>query len=369
MFMKKILLSLIITGNFIAFMSGQDTAVLFDGPYVRYNKNKIFIQNIYIKNGTKFATVDSAAYSNKKPWVVQVPTDISGRTFSVNLKSKLPDEKTETNKVDKIFILSDIEANFKAFRELLQVNKVIDEHFNWIFGEGHLVLTGDFFDRGNQLSEVLWLIYSLEEQAKAAKGYVHFILGNHEIMNLNGDLRYVHPKYYEHAKLLNRTYLSLYDENTELGRWLRTKNIIEKVGPILFMHGGASRYLNYMAASLDEINKMARPYYGDTTYNYPDLKIELLFSDNGPLWYRGYYIGKDKATMGQVDSTLNLYGAKYIATGHTIVSEEINSYFNGKIFNTDVSHAKGFSQAVLFENKKFYRLNNKGERWELNSAK
>lgn len=349
-------------------MYAQDTAVLVDGPYIRYNKNKIFIQHIYSKGGIKYVSTDSAVYSNKKPTIVQVPTDIAGQSFSVVIKSKLSDEKPEVNKADKIFILSDIEANFKAFKELLQANKIIDEHFNWIFGEGHLVLTGDFFDRGHQLSEVLWLIYSLEEKAKTAKGYVHFVLGNHEIMNLNGDLRYVHPKYYEHAKLLNRTYLSLYDEQTELGRWLRTKNIMEKVGPILFMHGGASRYINYMAATLDEINAMARPYYADTTYNYPNNKIELLFSDHGPLWYRGYYIGKEKATMGQVDSTLNLYGAKYIATGHTIVGEEINSYFNGKIFNTDVSHAKGISQAILFENKKFYRVNNKGEMKELNNA-
>lgn len=367
--MNKRLLHLIFACIFLPMMHAQDTAVLFDGPYIRYNKNKIYIQNIHIKQGTKFVTTDSSVYSAKKPVTVQVPTDIAGQTFSVVLKSKLSDEKSETNKVDKIFILSDIEANFKAFRELLQANKIIDDEFNWLFGDGHLVLTGDFFDRGNQLSEVLWLIYSLEEKAKAAKGYVHFVLGNHEIMNLNGDLRYVHSKYYEHAKLLNRTYLSLYDENTELGRWLRTKNIMEKVGPILFMHGGASRYINYMAAPIDEINKMARPYYADTTYNYPDKKIELLFSDEGPLWYRGYYLGKDKATMGQVDSTLNLYGTSYIATGHTIVSEVINSYFNGKIFNTDVSHAKGFSQAILFENKKFYRVNNKGERWELNGTK
>ena len=139
----------------------QDTAVLFDGPYIRYNKNKIYIQNIYIKQGTKFVTNDSSVYSTKKPVTVQVPTDIAGHTFSVELKSKLSDEKSETNKVDKIFILSDIEANFKAFRELLQANKIIDDKYNWLFGEGHLVLTGDFFDRGNQLSEVLWLIYSL----------------------------------------------------------------------------------------------------------------------------------------------------------------------------------------------------------------
>ena len=45
------------------------------------------------------------------------------------------------------------------------------------------------------VTEVLWLIYSLEEKAKAAGGYVHYILGNHEIMNMSNDLRYVQNRY------------------------------------------------------------------------------------------------------------------------------------------------------------------------------
>lgn len=346
-------------------MHAQDTTTLIDGPYVRYAKNKIYIQNIVQKGGVKSMTIDSMVYSNKKPITLRVPTDVAGQTYSVTLKSKLSDEKAESPKVSKLFVISDIEANFKALKELLINNKITDTEFNWTFGDGHLILTGDFFDRGNQQNEVLWMIYSLEEKAKAAKGYVHFVLGNHEIMNLNGDLRYVNAKYYEHARLLNRSYLSLYDENTELGRWLRTKNIMERVGPILFMHGGASKFINMMALPLEDINKMARPYYGDTSMQYPNPQVDLLFGDQGPLWYRGYYIGKDKASQSQIDSTLSLYNTKYISTGHTIVSEEIKSYFGGKVFNTDVSHAKGFSQGILYEGEKFYRVNNKGERWEL----
>jgi hypothetical protein len=117
----------------------------------------------------------------------------------------------------------------------------MDSAYNWIFGDGHLVLTGDFFDRGDQVTEVLWLIYSLEDKAKAVGGYVHFVLGNHEIMNLSGDLRYLHPKYVQNTVLLNEDYMgSLYGESSEIGRWLRTKNIVEKVGTILFAHAGIS---------------------------------------------------------------------------------------------------------------------------------
>ncbi len=48
------------------------------------------------------------------------------------------------------------------------------------------MFAGDMFDRGDQVTECLWLVYALEETAKAAGGYVHFILGNHELMNLQG---------------------------------------------------------------------------------------------------------------------------------------------------------------------------------------
>ncbi|MEO5581410.1 MAG: metallophosphoesterase [Saprospiraceae bacterium] len=335
-----------------------------DGPYVFYKRDKILVKTILSQDDIKSVHIDSFPTSQKKNITLQVNTDEPGKTFSVKLKLRLEKENSETNKVSKQLILSDIEANIKAFRLLLQANGVIDADFNWTFGDGHLVLTGDFFDRGDQLQEVLWLIYSLEDKAKAAKGYVHFILGNHEIMNLNGDLRYVPKKYFDHAKLMGVTYLSLYWDDTEIGRWLRTKNIIEKVGDFLCMHGGFSPIMNQVALPLAKINSLARPYYADTAYAYPDPVTDLIYSDLGPFWYRGYYTGKNKITIEQIDSTLDLYHVKHIAIGHTIVADVVNVSYNGKIFNTDVPHAKGFSEALLVENNKYYRVNTNGERKE-----
>ena len=336
-----------------------------DGPFVFYKKDKLFVSYINLEGATKSANTDSFPLSAKKNITLLVNTDEPGRTFEVKFKSKLEVEKSETNKVSKALILSDIEANFKQFRLLLEGNGVIDHDFNWTFGDGHLVLDGDFFDRGTQLQEVLWFIYALEDKAKAAKGYVHFVLGNHEIMNLNGDLRYVQPQYFEHAKLMAKSYLELYGADTELGRWLRTKNIIEKIGNILCMHGGFSPIMNRVALPLSKINQVARPYYGDTAYAYPDAITELIYSDFGPFWYRGYYTGKVRANIQQVDSTLTFYNSDHIATGHTIISNEVTSNFNGKVFNTDVPHAKGLSEALLVEDNKFYRVNVKGEKIEL----
>src|ERR1043165_3624077 len=306
-----------------------------DGPYVLYKDKQIIIKYIMQKNDIKSMTVDSVSLSDKFKTTLWINTDEPGKKFPVNFKKTIQVESAAYPAVKKLLALSDIEGNFSSFRKLLQANGVIDSNFNWQFGNGHLVLIGDFVDRGEQVTEVLWLIYSLEEKAKTAGGMVHFILGNHEIMNMSNDLRYVNKKYWENTTLLNEKYETLYGENSELGRWLRSKNIIENVGGILFMHGGISANINRLGFSINTINEMARPYYADTTYNYLP-PLDTLFSDKGPFWYRGYYFGNKKATAKQVDSTLTLFGTDYIATGHTIVADTISVWFNGKIFNTDV---------------------------------
>jgi len=183
--------------------------VQIDGPYILYKKDIVYANYIFDNNGEKWVETDKENISDKKNLTLHVSTFFPGQTFEVQLKDQLQVEKSEYTDVDKIFAISDIEGDFHAFTQLLEIGKVIDEKFNWTFGDGHLVLVGDFLDRGPQVTEVLWLIYSLEEKAKAAGGYVHFILGNHEIMNLSGDLRYVSKKYLDNARLMHKTLKSL----------------------------------------------------------------------------------------------------------------------------------------------------------------
>lgn len=334
-----------------------------DGPYVLYRNDQVFTKYIIEENGVKSVKTDSVPLSQKSNLSFTVLTDEAGKTFNVKLKKELNNEKAEFNKVNKQFVISDIEGNFGALRKLLQANGIIDENFNWTFGDGHLVLTGDFVDRGDQQTEVLWLIYSLEEKANAAGGHVHFVLGNHEIMNLNGDIRYLHAKYNEGNSLMNEHHMTLYGENSEIGRWLRTKNVVEKIGNILYAHAGISQDINSLDLSAVKINKLARPFYPDTTYQYPNLETDILFGDLGPFWYRGYYHGKVKATQAQVDSTLSIYKVKHIATGHTVVADTISILYNGKVINTDVHHAKGHIEGLLIENGKYYRAKQTGEKF------
>ena len=153
-----------------AVTSGNVATDQSDGPYVLYKNDKVYVKYIFDENGTKSVKQDSIALSQKGSLTLTVLTDEPGKTFEVKLKKELKTEKTEFSDVSKRFVVSDIEGNFRALRQLLQGNSIIDEKFNWTFGDGHLVLTGDFVDRGEQQTEVLWMILSVVEQTKTVGG-------------------------------------------------------------------------------------------------------------------------------------------------------------------------------------------------------
>lgn len=283
----------------------------------------------------------------------------SGTYFSLRVKSDVYNERPIYNTPSKILALSDIEGNFKSLRDLLLKSRVIDINYHWTFKDGHLVIVGDCFDRGEQVTECLWLIYSLEEKARKDGGYVHFILGNHEIMNMNGDWRYVHPKY-AIASRVHAAKTALYGGNDELWRWLHTKNVIEKIGDILFVHGGISPQFLQLKETVVGINRRIRPYYNRSKELFIDPLLNIVFnSDASPFWYRGYY--QQAISEELIDATLAHFGVNTIVTGHTIV-ENVGPYFNGKVINVNTDHAAGNSQALLIKKNKFYKVELKGKR-------
>ncbi len=93
--------------------------------------------------------------------------------------------------VDRVVAISDVHGAYDGMEATLRSAGILDDELNWAAGETHLVITGDLLDRGPDSRKVMDLIMNLEPQASAAGGFVHLLLGNHEVMNLVGDLRYV----------------------------------------------------------------------------------------------------------------------------------------------------------------------------------
>ncbi len=98
--------------------------------------------------------------------------------------------------VSRIVAISDPHGAYEAMVATLANAEVIDGDRNWSGRDTHLVITGDLMDRGADSRKVMDLVMQLEEQALADGGMVHLLLGNHEVMNLVGDLRYVAPGEY-----------------------------------------------------------------------------------------------------------------------------------------------------------------------------
>ena len=334
-----------------------------DGPYVFYQGDKIIVKSVNKQNDQYKA--DSVIYPSKDKAKHLVNIQIEGHPdwdFTVKLRNTISNEPVYSAGSDKVFAVSDIEGEFEPFRNLLLAAKVIDTHYNWVFGNGSLLVAGDLFDRGKQVSQYLWLLYKLEDEAKAKGGAVHVVLGNHEIMNMSGDIRYVQPEYFANCKLMQEDYMNLYADNTELGRWLRSKNIIEKDGDFLMLHGGVSTQILEKQLKLETINQLCRPYYSTPRKNIPH-SLKVFFGANALFWYRGYFLDP-KASQNQIDSTLQLYNVKQILVGHDII-DHVSSLYNDKVVGLDVDEHEGTHEGLLIENGKYYRIDDKGNRTNL----
>ncbi len=247
----------------------------------------------------------------------------------------------------RIVALSDIHGQYGLMRRLLRANGVIDAQDRWSLGRDTLVVAGDVFDRGPQVTEVFWLLYGLQQQAAAAGGAVHFVLGNHETMTLYDDLRYLHPKYVRVAQLLGRPYPALFGADTVLGQWLRTRPALLRVGDTLFLHGGIA------PQNLDLVQRQAETnadYRRSLGMPRADVKQDPVLSrlydgKTSPIWYRGYFNGElDGAAVAALVQAL---GVKRIVVGHTSM-EHISSFHDGRVIAIDSSIKNGESGELLF---------------------
>jgi len=157
--------------------------------------------------------------------------------------------------VEKIFALSDVHGQYDLMIDLLKGNQIIDADEKWTFSDGHVVVTGDNFGRGDKVMEILWFLYRLEKEAQEAGGKVHILLGNHESMVLNNDLRYLNRKYYYASGAFKTRYDQFFRKGSVLGDWLSKHNVLTSINQHLFVHGGISVDLLKKYKSIDEINQ------------------------------------------------------------------------------------------------------------------
>lgn len=340
-----------------------------DGPYI------IADTAYYVTSNNK---IETRKVNVSDTISVEVNNSSKDR-FSFLLDRQISKPKDVYEMPEKIVALSDIEGNFDGFSSFLMANKIIDADYNWTFSNGHLVLNGDFVDRGNNVVPVLWLIYKLEKQAESQGGKVHYILGNHEIMNFQGKWSYNDRRYIKSAKTLSKendwdkAVRFMYSDKTELGKWLRSKNVMKKIGNYIFVHAGLSPEILKYKVSVADINRIARDNWDKDLYDVEENnKVENFISGKkGIYWYRGLamdYKYYPKITEMELNQVLAFYDADKIVFGHT-VKDDITKEFNGKAINTDIKHGQekntGKTKGILIENGTEYKIDDKGNKQEI----
>lgn len=316
-----------------------------DGPYVVEIEKKR--RAVWISKGKKYSQKVNA----KTPQVI----DYNGMKATLWANTSTEVKKLEYKGNFNVAAISDIHGQYTTVLKLLKNNEIIDANENWNFGNGHFVITGDVFDRGAHVTEVLWFLYNLEKQAELAGGKVHLLLGNHDVMVLNGNLRSVHPKYTETAKILGKPFNSLFNKESVLGNWLRTRSVLVKINDILFTHGGFHPDIVSKGLSLSKINSEFKQEL--VANELSEGRSELgnyLHRGNGPIYYRGYFQGK-RATTQQIDQLLKHFQITNIIVGHT-THRQIETRYNGKVIVIDANMKSGeMGEILLWNNNEFTR--------------
>ena len=201
----------------------------------------------------------------------------------------------------RVVAVGDIHGAGDGLRAILQETGLIDRERRWSGGTATLVQTGDITDRGPQVREIMDLLMRLEDEARDDGGEVRVLLGNHEAMNMMGDVRDVTPaifaafasedaeqrredawrQYARHASRrrsgrngseppdpMSRDewmrahppgfveFMEAMGPDGRYGRWLRDKPVATVAADTLFVHGGLSPRLD--AESVEALNDRAR---------------------------------------------------------------------------------------------------------------
>jgi hypothetical protein len=309
------------------------------------------------------------------------------------------------NGIRRIVAVGDVHGDYDQFLVVLRAAGVIDDKLKWSGGRTHLVQTGDVLDRGPDSRKAIELLRALEGQSRRAGGRVHALIGNHEAMNVYGDLRYVSPAEYEafrnqnsielrnaffqqHVEDAKKTspdliadalYRKKWDEQYPLGfvehrqhynpkgtygKWIRGHNVVVKINDSLFLHGGIGP--KYAEMSLDDINKRAREELDDLE----KIQNGMIPDPDGPLWYRGLAQGDEQALAAHVDAVLKKHEARRIVIGHTPTAGAIAPRFSGKVVLIDVGMSRvygGPPACLLIEDGKLSALH-RGTRLPLPDA-
>jgi hypothetical protein len=301
----------------------------------------------------------------------------------------------------RIVAVGDLHGDYDAWEAIARAAGLVDAKGRWAGGSTVLVQMGDVADRGPDSLKIIRQLRKLQREARGKHGEVIALVGNHEAMNMTGDLRYVHPGEYraftnrDSEAVRNRIYdvnkaaietayrvktpamtadairqawmtanpvgmlehQAAWGPDGEIGKWIIGNPAVVKLGDSLFVHGGISAA--YTQFSPEQINRRV----ADALQARDEAPTSIINDPAGPLWYRGLITrgGDDETTVAPVAASaqaltieqeiarvLEAFHVRRIVVAHTPSLTGIISADNGALWRTDSAISRAYGGKLTY---------------------
>jgi hypothetical protein len=323
---------------------------------------------------------------------------------------------------NRIIAIGDVHGDLQLVIDSLIISKVIIQvktkintvsvklgnkmcNYEWIGGDTIVVQIGDQNDScrpgltGNcdylkndtpDDIKIFNFYNELNELAMKKNGAVYSLLGNHELMNVQGDFKYtsnaninmfkryndpIERKRLSGTAIENRTE-AFYNGKEYANLLACTRQSVLIIGDFLFIHAGVTEYLlskeNFPGREdLPRLNELVKNWLLQKLDNMNENTMNDLLnsSDNSPFWTRIFgtlppklkYNDEDcKRYLGPV---LEAYGIKGMIIGHTPQEVGINSTCGNRLFRIDIGASKAFDTKRAPQVLEIERLNDGGYKY------
>lgn len=238
----------------------------------------------------------------------------------------------------RLVAIGDLHGDLAATRAALKAAGAIDEADRWIGGELVIVQTGDILDRGDDEEAILELFDRLAGEARTAGGAIVQLNGNHELMNVARDFRYVTA---DGMRDFGGDRKRAFDPGGPWAKRLAGRNLVAIVGDTVFSHAGV---VTAWAARVDAENLASRCWLDGQAGRF-DQPTAALVSMDSPVWTRAYGV-PGELDCAQLDAALAALGAARMVVGHTPQREGITSDCDGKLWRIDVGLARHYGGPI-----------------------
>ena len=358
----------------------------------------------YIKNEELKHIIVSSLNNNKVNPVKKVSSP--KKTTNMNHNYTMNIKKSCFPSVKRLVAIGDIHGDLSVAIKALKLAGVIDiripnntktiDNIKWTGGKTVVVQLGDQIDRvrpsklvndlctknDNQLNQdegsdlkIICLFENLNDQAHKDGGALFSILGNHELMNVDGDFRYVSPKefrefgvFFKEPVKKGSQYPYGYESRKRVfapggtlsKRLSNSRYSILQIGSWVFVHGGITSGVanDY---TIDQINTIIHKWLlGNNSTLLMEHVTKIYHNDDdeySPFWSRKYgdMDQWDNSSQQEFYNTLNILNSrnkrtnkneiKGMIVGHSpqfMYNKGLNSSCNNMLWRVDVGMSKAF---------------------------